>query len=226
MIAQVNYLRKIWNLLLDILFPRICLNCRKYLGNDEIVICGECLRSIEINKIFFRTKNGLLLAAGSYENQALRELIHYFKFNRFLVIESVIGKILLDYLKTVALSLNNFLVVPVPLHKKRLRERGFNQSEIVARIAASFYHLPLEAEVIEKVRNTLSQIELKNYREREENVKGSFAIVSKAKSKIKDKNILIVDDVYTSGATINEVAKVLRKGGAKEIVALVLAKAG
>lgn len=227
MITQVIYLRKIWGFLLDILFPKICLNCRRYLIEEEDIICGVCLKSIEINKIVFRSnQNYLLLAAASYENEALRSLIHYFKYNHFLAIERQLTNILLGYLKTVKMPFKDAVIVPIPLHEKRFRERGFNQSQILANVAAKYYKLPLEDKIIRRIKNTKPQTELKNYEERKENLKNSFEFLDGGKQKIKNKSVLIVDDVYTSGATLNEAAKVLRRGGAKEIRALVLAKAG
>lgn len=227
----MKQLREIWKIFLDILFPPICLSCRKFLSEkekDEIaLICNPCLESIPINKIVFRTgRQYLLFAASSYENAVLRNLIHEFKYRNLMTLQKPLGKIIIRYLKGVALPIQDTTIVPIPLHPSRLRSRGFNQAEILARIVGISLDLPIETETLKRIKNTKSQIDLKSHDERRENIKNCFEILAQSKEKVKNKNVLLVDDVYTSGATIDEAAKVLRRAGVKDIKALVLAKAG
>jgi len=224
----VKTLKKTWELLLDILFPKICLNCKKYLGeNESEYICAACFQQIENYKIVFRpNKDFVLLSAVSYDNKTARELLHYFKYEGFQKIEVLLKTIFERYLKEIDYPLQDFIIVPIPLTSKKLRQRGFNQSEILAKIASDHLKLPIETGVLLRVKETKPQIGMKNHEERKENVKNSFEVKKSELSKIKGRNILLVDDVYTSGATMNEAVKTLKKAGSSKILGLVFAKAG
>jgi len=113
------------------------------------------------------------------------------------------------------------MIVPVPLHIKKLRQRGFNQSAILARALKKKWRIPLNYFLLKRAKFTLTQTGL-DKKEREKNIKGAFEVTS-AKD-VKDKNIILVDDVYTTGATVNECAKTLRKAGAKDVAILTLAR--
>jgi len=225
----MNHLRKIWEFVLDIFFPGICLNCRKYLEKEEKpnLICNSCYKTIEINEILFRpSPDFLLAAASSYENEALRNLIHYFKYEKFMAAGKPLGEILIEYLKNIftGWNLSNFIIIPIPLHPKRFRSRGFNQSEILAGIISKRFNIPLETNILKRIKNTKSQIETKNHKEREENLKGSFEISVGGKEIMKNKNIILVDDVYTSGATMNAAIRAIRRENKNRIIGVVVAK--
>ena len=104
------------------------------------------------------------------------------------------------------------------------RKRGFNQAKLIAEKASVFLNIPIFNNILVKIRDTKTQTEMENYREREKNVTGCFA-VSNPKL-ITDKKLILVDDVFTSGATTNEAVRTLRAAGAVKIIALVIAKAG
>jgi ComF family protein len=113
-------------------------------------------------------------------------------------------------------------VVPVPLHPKRLRERGFNQALALARFVSRFHSIPLDRNNLFRARWTHTQVGLSEHK-RKENVKDAFA-VTKEKN-FQNKHILLVDDVYTSGSTADECAKVLLNAGARTVQILTLARA-
>jgi len=113
------------------------------------------------------------------------------------------------------------LVTPVPLHPARLRKRGFNQAQLIAEVLSEELGLALETKGLKRIKNTGAQMEIKDGDKRKTNVKGCF---SADREKFSGKTVLLVDDVYTSGATIKEAASALRQAGAKEINVLVLAK--
>ena len=113
------------------------------------------------------------------------------------------------------------LLIPVPLHKKRLKERGYNQSELLAKEISSALEIPLNCEVLEKVKYTLPQFNL-NEKERMENIRGAFEL--KNIELIKGKKLLIIDDIFTTGITVHEVCRVLRKGKPESIYVLTLAR--
>jgi ComF family protein len=113
------------------------------------------------------------------------------------------------------------LMMPVPLHIKRLRERGFNQSLILARAIGEKQQVPVTFSALKRHKFTLTQAG-SNKKERKQNIKGAFEISNK--KEIAGKNIILVDDVYTTGATANECAKTLIKAGAQKVSVLTLAR--
>jgi len=232
---------KLKELALDVLFPPLCLNCNRLLKNQEKDngICDACFAKISVHtalfcpvcrarlpenkKICHQSSSYRLGAAANYD-EPLKTLIHRFKYHSWSRLQKPIAKILENYLKNLNLELKGgWLIIPIPLHKNRERTRGFNQAGIIGKIAADYFRLPYEDRILSRSKKTQTQAELKNWDQRKENLSGAFA-VSNAEQ-IKNKNIVLVDDVYTSGATINEAVKVLRSAGAKKILAIVLAKA-
>ena len=114
------------------------------------------------------------------------------------------------------------MVIPVPLHPKRKKARGFNQAQVMAEEIARIKGINLEDSVLVKTKNVPPQTFLE-FEEREENVKGAFRVV--AKERIERKTLILVDDVYTTGSTVKECSLVLRKAGAREVRVLTLAQA-
>jgi ComF family protein len=114
------------------------------------------------------------------------------------------------------------VIVPVPLHPKRLRWRGFNQSLLLARQISRAYGTPTDPFMLRRVKETPPQTQLTED-ERRKNMRNAFAL--DAEKSLKDKTVLLVDDVYTSGATVNECSLTLKRGGAREVYVLTLARA-
>lgn len=112
-------------------------------------------------------------------------------------------------------------IVPVPLHIKRLRERGFNQSLILARALGKKYSMDVDFSLLKRRKFTLTQTGL-DKKEREKNISGAFVAV--LPERIQNRNLILIDDVYTTGATINECAKTLVKAGASQVAVLTLAR--
>ncbi|MDP3741196.1 MAG: phosphoribosyltransferase family protein [bacterium] len=166
--------------------------------------------------------DGLIVAA-EYENQGVKNLIWQMKYNYVKEISSVLSVILSDYFFSNDLVeyFTDFIVSPVPLHKVRLRARGFNQSALIAlefAARAGLKHSPL----LYRTRNSKTQVELEK-KERFENVKDLFAPLADENS-TDIKKVILVDDVATTGATINECAKTLKKAGISEVWGLVVAR--
>jgi ComF family protein len=112
------------------------------------------------------------------------------------------------------------VVIPVPLHKQRLKERGFNQSLLLAREVARVFGLEVDYRSLKRIRPTRPQVDLKPD-ERKKNVKGAFDV--KSPERVRGRRVLLVDDVFTTGATVSECARVLKKAGA-EVYVLTLAR--
>ncbi len=225
----MDILRKNWALALDIFFPPICLNCRSYLHENEKsdLVCRKCLDKIGLNKILFHPNNissnkFSLAAATSYEDKTVKELIHHFKYNGLTGAAKPLGEIILKYLYFINLNLEGWILVPIPLHSSRYRKRGFNQAELIADTINKKLNLQIVGEALKRIVATDPQITFSGTK-REENVKDCFGPSGEI-NLIKGKKVILVDDVYTSGSTMKEAIKVLKKNGVKEVMGLVVAK--
>jgi len=225
--------------IIDVLFPPICLNCGKYLNNEENngFICFDCLNLTVLNttlfcpicqarlaenaKICHLNSKYLLAAAGDYNDPIIQKLLHFLKYKGFTDIVPILSELVLGYFKNLRLNFDNFIIIPIPLHSKRERQRGFNQ----AKLLAEYIGKKLDIETIDgliRIKNNPAQVKLKGIENRIKNMFGCFQI--KNAEQITGKNVILVDDVFTTGATINEAVKILKENGVRKIIALVVAK--
>ncbi|MBI5180418.1 MAG: ComF family protein [Nitrospirae bacterium] len=179
-------------------------------------LCGECR---EKRRYFTKA-----IAVGVYEG-TLSEAIHILKYQKRQAMAKYLNAMVTDVL--LQRLFDSDIIIPVPLHKKRLSERGFNQSLLIAHHISKRFSIPLCIDGLQRIRWTRPQIELTK-EERLKNVRGAFVVGAgfKPVPTIKGKKIILVDDVYTTGATVNECAKVLKKGGAKDVVVFTIARVG
>lgn len=206
--------------ILTAIFPPRCICCDKII--DPIsAICADCNSAINwldtdffstlLKETHFDTARSLAAHDGSWA-----QVIHNFKYNRRTDLAAPLGEML---------SKKAFreydLIVPVPLHKKRLRQRGYNQSVLLAKRVAKETGVRADLFLLARVVLQPPQVGLEQ-RQRLENVKGAFAL--RKNSDPKDKGILLIDDVMTTGATVNECARVLKKAGAARVDVLTLAR--
>ncbi len=165
-------------------------------------------------------------AYGSYDG-GLRELIHLLKYEQVRPAAAVLGRMLAEAVRSLepGWSQNPVLVVPVPLHARKLRQRGFNQSELIAhhalKLGAGSGRLVLRSRILERRRETQSQIGLTRH-QRRENLRGSFAVARP--EEIAGREVLLVDDVFTTGTTVSECARVLRRAGASKVFVATVAR--
>ena len=163
-------------------------------------------------------------AYGGYEG-ALRELIHLLKYNGVLPAAKVLGSMLAEALSALEPEFERLtfeqapiLVIPVPLYKSKRRQRRFNQAEVIARAALKVYPAPerlqLVPDLLSRTRDTLSQIGLSTH-QRRANMRGAFAV--ERATEVTGREVILVDDVYTTGATATECAQVLRRAGASKV---------
>jgi ComF family protein len=173
--------------------------------------CGICRR---LEPPFVRAS-----AYGSYQG-GLRELIHLLKYEHVRPAAGVLGRMLAEAIADLEPFFGEatVLVLPVPLHPEKLRQRGFNQSELIARTALKLRpakdRLALHAGVLARLRPTQSQIGLTRH-QRRENLRGAFAVAKP--DEIAGREILLVDDVFTTGTTVGECARILRRAGASKV---------
>lgn len=156
-----------------------------------------------------------VLSYGLYEG-VLQEAISQLKFHGVKRLSKPLGRLLLSF-ELSGIDLDG--IVPVPLSMKRLRERGFNQSLLIARIVSKEKGIPMLIDILLKKKETPPQIGL-SAKERLSNLKGAFEV----KGNIEGMRLLLVDDVMTTGATVTECSKELMKAGAKEVIVLTLAR--
>ena len=231
--------------LLNLLFPLYCINCQR----EKNYLCQDCFSLIDIStsqhcpfcspaKIVLDGKTcyscrkskkltGLFCAA-SYQNLIIKKLISQFKYEPCIkelakpLASLIIQHFqLLDYPPPFFRDRSDFVLIPVPLHKKRLKWRGFNQAEEISHQLSLFFKMSLISDVLLKTKQTLPQVELSG-KERTDNVKSAF--VCQNKNLIKEKKILLVDDVFTTGSTMEECARVLKDSGAKEVWGIAAAR--
>ena len=165
-------------------------------------------------------------AYGSYES-GLRELIHLLKYNQVRTAANVLGRMLAEAIEDLQplFAGEEIVVVPVPLHAGKLRQRGFNQSELITRAALKLTPAPtrfqLNPAVLERQRETKSQIGLSRH-QRRENIRGAFVVAKPAE--LDGREILLVDDVFTTGTTVSECARILRRAGAAKVFVATVAR--
>jgi len=212
--------------ILNLLFPVNCLSCQE----EGAWLCEKCFRKLKVNSKTYNFPAPNLteiFIAGDYEDKLLAELIRKFKFSFIKDTGLVLSRFLIFFWRQIEFSRlefqeknrKNLLVIPVPLSKKRERFRGFNQSEILAENFSAFYSYSLGLDLKRKKNNppqsSLSEID------RGLNIKNSF--VWRGES-LNGKTIILIDDIITTGATLDECAKELKNAGADAVYAFVVAK--
>ena len=214
---------KILSSALDLIFPPVCGFCGKVNNNYICKDCNKTVNAIALNKIanynnkFF--KNHLYIF--KYED-IIREKIIKFKFENEAYLYRTFAQAVLNNKENIKFIEEYDYLIPVPIHKRRKKQRGYNQSELIARaINDNIKSIKLQTNILIKDKNIVPQSTL-NQNERIENIKNVYKILNK--EKIKNKKILILDDIFTTGSTVNECSRILKEAGAKKIGVLTIAK--
>ena len=219
--------------ILDFFLPRFCPSCKIKLLSGEKFICLSCLNKIkkidksrlefEFNKKFLNQKiiSGFTSFYLFEKDKELQHLIHSLKYNGKFLTGSFLGEVLGKKIKNELLSWNLNLILPIPLHQLKKAERGYNQSLYISKGLSKEINIPVGSGIITR-KYTQSQTTM-NLLERQKNIEEAFKV--KNKKKITGKNILLIDDVITTGATISECGKVLLDSGAKRVYAASVAVA-
>ncbi|MFA5085664.1 MAG: ComF family protein [Candidatus Omnitrophota bacterium] len=208
---------------LNLLYPLHCLGCQAPLeAMNELRLCGHCIDSINRNAMPPFELDGLPVKAYSacLYDDALKELVHLFKYKGKTVLAKIFSKLMIDYIKDNPEITDVDLTTVVPLHRDRLKEREFNQSLLMANYISKEYSIELK-NVLEKTRKTRYQNELLKS-ERLKNLRDAFTVSPMAD--IKGKSILLIDDIMTTGSTLSECAKTLLKDGAGSVKCFTLAR--
>ncbi|MGC9602954.1 MAG: ComF family protein [Minisyncoccia bacterium] len=236
--------------LLDIIFPPVCFACKSHLEKGEErtrrlcsgcfrkmdfmpgFLCPTCFRRLPAGEKTCHPGNKFVLASPlNYSNSVARELVHMLKYGKLRAAAEPLASTLADYLassiQNSRLEIQNFVLIPIPLHPKRERERGFNQALVLAEILKEkseiLCNVPILIGAFARIKPTPSQTKKDDREERENNVRGCFGVLKP--ELISGKDVFLVDDVFTSGATMREAARVIKAAGAKKIIALAVARA-
>jgi ComF family protein len=183
-----------------------------FIGTGSDHRCGSCLT----HPPHFDTARSRFLYEGP-----VRDLIHSFKYNKRVHLRYPLALLTLQGVSGLLPDHDPQLIVPVPLHRSRLRQRGFNQAVLLGRVLSSRLSLPMLPDALVRTRPTEPQITL-SAAERRDNVKGAFTVTRP--DRIAGKRILLLDDVMTTGSTMDECAKELKKAGAEAVVAVTIAR--
>jgi competence protein ComFC len=250
-----NYSNKIEKFLLDLFFPKFCLGCKTegaYLCDDcrallDIAEHNYCLcnskpiRLTSLNQDNAHGKcprcqsknlSGLYFALAYKEDSLVKKLIYNFKYKPYLKdLAKTLASILVEHFIISKKNTNdiweNSVLIPVPLDKKKLKIRGYNQSEELSKELSKILQIPVVSDILVKTKFTKTQME-STKEEREINLQGVFAINKNCMTPdvIQFSKIFLVDDVYTTGSTMQECAKILKEAGAKSVWGIAIAREG
>lgn len=220
------FFKNIKKIIIETVFPKHCLTCNK----EGVYLCEDCFSLIDfLPKIDFKTRylDGLISAV-SYNNIVTKELITKFKYEPFIKdIAPTLAYLIFHHIKISENEIINFekekcLIIPIPSHLKKEKLRNFNPPTEIAKSLSLLLKIPLETNILLKTRQTTPQINLSK-KERENNVKNVFMVRDKNNSLI-NKTVFLVDDVFTTGSTLQEAARVLKNAGAKKVIGMTVAK--
>lgn len=230
------------------MFPKFCLGCKK----EGVYLCQDCRSTLDISELDYclcgkdpirilpeanngkcqrcrdKKLSGLFFALPYKEKQLTKKLIYQFKYSPYLKdLSETLASIIIEHFIVTKRNTNEFwnngILIPVPLDSKKLKIRGYNQSEELAKELAKILKIPVVSDYLIKIKSTKPQMELTK-EGREVNLKDSFDIINP--DKIRGKKIFLVDDVYTTGSTMEECAKVLKGAGIKQIWGIAIAREG
>ena len=214
-----------FNEILNMLFPRACIGC----GTKNTLLCSNCIKKIPALPLacFFcggesltticlscRDRYGSNLdevfAAVPYEHPVIKKAVKLFKYHNQKQLSQLLGKLICRRISAPIrhFNKNELILIPIPLSKQRLRDRGYNQAELLAKYVSQQMSIRIEENLLQKIRHTPSQVSIGHREERLRNLKGSFMVVDK--SLVNNKTVILIDDVATTGATLIEAGYVLK----------------
>lgn len=209
----IFFWRKLFNAILEIIFPDFCVGCNKI----NTLLCNRCYETLEFTQHEFinpsqKSLNSIVCCC--YYNGIAKKIIHELKYKSVVAVGKIIAHLMFYHS-----NIPNFDVLTfVPIHKKKLDQRGFNQSQVIALELAKLTKKPI-VELLIKTKHTQSQMSLELKTNRENNIEGTINTNPEIPFSFTFKNptVLIVDDVFTSGTTLNYCAKILKNFGFKTV---------
>jgi ComF family protein len=235
--GSVSIMADIWQGIVDLLYPPKCLVCGEM---QPDYLCAACIDEIikldrtACPKCALPRPEGTCTACrdleysfdsaasvGVYEG-VLKDAIHQLKYSGHRVIAPALASLMVQSLRTRPWLIDRTAcIVPVPIHPAKERQRGFNQSELIARDVARVFAKPMVTRALARRKQTLAQVELSGERRRENTI-GIFEVVRR--DAVEGRNVMLVDDVFTTGSTVEAAAFALREAGAREVHVVTLAR--
>lgn len=212
-------MNKILEAILDFIFPNFCPFCRHTIAAKEY-ICKDCIKKVEYTKLMESVDPKVKVIAPFYYHDVVKHVVQDQKFNQKFDNFDKSAYFMVEALKKSKKDEFIDVIVPVPMYKKDMYERGYNQSEEIAGFVSKRTGIPLASDKLLKIKKTQKQHDLSK-EERKKNLKGAFLVADE--HFFKGKTVLLIDDVYTTGSTMNECKKVLMKAKAKDVIYLTFA---
>lgn len=213
--------------ILEFVFPPFCITCEGDLKPGDKLVCFSCWG--ELKKVEGAVREGVIdfdcideIRSGVYFDQKLQTLIHFFKYQRALALADKFAVILAETISSNAPWLQADLLLPVPLHKIKLRERSFNQSEEIAKALSPKVGIPFKKNVLLRRVNTVSQTQMADAHERVKNMADVFVVPEPGF--VSGKTIILIDDLITTGSTANACARTLKGHGAEKVYVLTVGR--
>ena len=211
--------------ILDLIYPPVCGVCGKI---DKNSLCKKCEIQLRKQAVYgidhYSQDSDQIIDEHLYifmYGGVIRQIFLNYKFNEKAYLYKTFTNFLLKNEKFVEIIKSYDIIIPVPVSKERRKKRGYNQSGLIAKEISKKLNIPINQTSLKKVKNIVAQSTL-NKEQREKNIQGAY-IMKNAKS-LKSKKVLIIDDIYTTGSTINECSKILYEVGTNKIGALTIAK--
>lgn len=232
-----SIVEKLGKSILDFVFPLRCPGCNKKgtwfceeclaklqpVENFTCAVCGkDSIKGITHPSCQGRYTLDRLVSFYQYEGP-IRKAIHWLKYKDVTGLAKILSDLMVEEVRELGLEFGyETVIIPVPLHWKRAWTRGFNQAELLARPFGRRLRLEVRDNLLRRTRNTEPQIKLK-HKERRQNVVGAFAVPEPREKEVKGRDFLLIDDVCTTGATLDACANALKRAGARYVWALTLA---
>ena len=220
------------NNLFDFILPRFCCSCKTKLSVNQNTMCVDCLSKIQrsnssrLKREFERKFLNNKIISEFYspfvfeKDKELQHAIHALKYDKKFPVGIFLGKVLAAEIKSSKTNWKFDLIIPIPLHQLKKAERGYNQAYYIAKGVGKIFKVKVSDRSVKRIKYTESQTTM-NLNEREENISGAFKV--KWNTQVRGKNILLLDDVITTGATISECGKILLEAGASKVYAASIA---
>jgi ComF family protein len=217
--------KNIYTLFLNIVFPPLCLICGKYVEKfQKNPVCPECYNRIIVLRYADRVGRLTIRAATDYRDKNIKKLIRLLKYKDVKIAAETLGRLLAERISRAEPMPPETIIVPIPLHPSKEKQRGYNQSKLIANIVGKILNIQVAPDVLRRIKKGNAQMGIDDYDERAENIRGSFA-AGRDNGLAKGKTVLLVDDVLTSGSTMREAMREIIKMKPKRIIPAVVARA-